>query len=140
MWNLLRRIRPNDAEPWLMIGNFNEMMWQHKHFSSARRSERNMADFREVLSECNLHNLRYKGPGWTYDNKQWGQKNVRARLDRGVASPDWSTCFPEAKVEHICSSHSDHLPLLLRFGSRKEWRQTRKSFHYKIMWERGGTF
>lgn len=136
MWDLLRRIRPNSNEPWLMMGDFNETAWQHEHFSRSKRNERNMANFREVLSDCNLVDLGFKGPRWTYDNKQEGLDNVKARLDRGVADPEWNSLFPEATVEHICTSRSDHLLLLLRFGRRKEWRPVRNSFRYEYMWER----
>jgi endonuclease/exonuclease/phosphatase family metal-dependent hydrolase len=38
--------------PWLMMGDFNETMWQEEHFSQKARSERLMMDFREVLSHC----------------------------------------------------------------------------------------
>jgi hypothetical protein len=98
-----------------------------------------MEKFREVLADCNLLDLGYSGPNWTYDNKQQGEDNVKARIDRGVADLRWSSLFPEASVEHICSSRSDHLSLLLRFGQRKEWRPVRKGFRYEYMWERMGS-
>ena len=116
MWDLLRRIKPTSSEPWLMIGDFNETTWQHEHISRTQRNERNMANFREVLADCRLLDLGFKGPKWTYDNKQDGGNNVKARIDRGVADLQWSSIFPNASIEHICSSRSDHLPLLLRFG------------------------
>ncbi|XP_073361947.1 uncharacterized protein [Aegilops tauschii subsp. strangulata] len=140
MWELLSRIKDKSNAPWLMIGDFNETMWQAQHFSTAKRSERYMENFRSVLSDCNLFDLGFKGPGWTYDNKQAGQKNVRARLDRAIASSSWSDHFREAIVEHICSSRSDHLPVLLKFGKRKEWRtvgsKSSRPFRYEHMWER----
>lgn len=65
---------------------------------------------------------------------------MKARLDRGVASSSWSDIFPQASVEHICSSRSDHLPLLVRFGPRLEWRPRNEkhipAFRYEYMWER----
>ena len=118
MWTLLRRIKDTSNLPWLMMGDFNETMWQSEHFSSTRRSEKNMENFRKVLSDCNLFDMGYREPGWTYNNKQQGHSNVRARLDRCVASPEWTDYFKQATVEHICSSRSDHLLVLLRVGER----------------------
>ena len=139
MWTLLRRIKDTSDLPWLMVGDFNETMWQAEHLSATRRSESNMENFRKLLSDCNLFDLGFRGPKWTYNNKQGGKSNVRARLDRFVASPEWSDYFRNVSVEHICSSRSDHLPILLRVGS-KEWRPVdeRKSsiFRYEQMWER----
>jgi hypothetical protein len=37
MWSTLRRIKPNATEPWMMIGDFNEMKWQHEHFYESKR-------------------------------------------------------------------------------------------------------
>jgi hypothetical protein len=76
MWTLLRQIRPLSSEPWMMTGDFNEAMWQGEHFSHTRRSERLMRDFREVLSDCDLHDLGFARTPWTFDNHQQGEKNV----------------------------------------------------------------
>jgi hypothetical protein len=51
MWELLRRIKPRSQAPWLMIGDFNEAMWDFEHLSSRRRLEKQMIDFREILSD-----------------------------------------------------------------------------------------
>jgi hypothetical protein len=104
MWALLRRIRPRSSKPWLMTGDFNEAMWQGEHFSRTRRSERLMWDFREALSDCDLHDLGFASTPWTFDNHQLGERNVRVRLDRAVASPAWSNAFPQVRANHIQSS------------------------------------
>ena len=64
-------------------------------------------------------------------------------LDRCVASPEWSEHFKEAFVEHICSSRSDHLPVLVQFGGRKVWKpvggRPRGPVRYEQMWERSSS-
>jgi exonuclease III len=95
------------------MGDFNEAMWQEEHFSNTARSERLMMDFREVLSHCDLHDIGFIGAPWTYDNKRKGDRNVKVRLDRAVATPAWSALFPEHRLRHIVSSRSDHCPILL---------------------------
>lgn len=112
MWELLRRIKPRSAAPWVMVGDFNETMWSFKHFSNRRCPPKQMLDFREVLSYCDLHDLSFTGVPWTYDNKQDGDRNVKVRLDRVVASPSWSSWFPDARLQHLTSSRSDHCPIL----------------------------
>jgi hypothetical protein len=89
MWDLLRDLCGVWDGPWMVIGDFNEAMWQYEHFSETPRSERHMMDFREVLSHCDLHDLGFSGLPWTYNNNQTRQRNVRVRLDRGVANTDW---------------------------------------------------
>jgi hypothetical protein len=45
-----------------------------------------MAAFREVLDFCNLRDIGFSGVPWTYDNRKEGARNVKVRLDRGVAN------------------------------------------------------
>jgi hypothetical protein len=59
MWELIRRIAPANNAPWVMLGDFNEALWQFKHLSKHKRSDQQMFDFRELLSFCNLHDLGF---------------------------------------------------------------------------------
>jgi hypothetical protein len=136
MWNLLRRIKPLLTDPWLMLGDFNECMWQQEHFSRRKRGEKQMREFREVLSECDLHDLGFKGRNWTYDNKQTGHNNVRVRLDRAVAGPDWSNLFPNAQVTHLTSSRSDHCPILISLNCNSAVSRAPCIRRYETYWER----
>jgi hypothetical protein len=68
MWAKLRQIKLNSDRPWLMMGGFNEAMWQEEHFSQMPHLKRLMLDFRDVLSHCDLHNLGFVGTPWTFDN------------------------------------------------------------------------
>jgi hypothetical protein len=95
-----------------------------------------MLEFRETLSFCDLHDLGFTGMPWTFDNKQRGERNVKVRLDRAVASPEWSIRFPEAKVHHLVSSRSDHCPLLLSLSQVGETRPRSPIRRYEVMWER----
>ena len=96
MWKRLRTLKNKSSAPWVMIGDFNEAMWSFEYFSQTRRREKQMKDFRDVLSPCDLHDLGFSGVPWTYNNKQEGERNVRVRLDRAVASPSWSDLFSDA--------------------------------------------
>jgi hypothetical protein len=95
-----------------------------------------MLDFRKILSHCNLHDLGFTGPPWTFDNRPKDKRNVRARLDRAVASHCWSDLFPETKVTHVISSRSDHLPILIEFEKQPNYPKSKELPKYEYMWER----
>ena len=40
MWELLRSLSGAWAGPWMVLGDFNEAMWQYEHFSETPRPER----------------------------------------------------------------------------------------------------
>ena len=50
MWERMRMLKNKSSAPWMMIGDFNEVMWSFEHFSHTQRREKQMEDFREVLS------------------------------------------------------------------------------------------
>jgi hypothetical protein len=145
MWKLMRQIKLCHYAPWLMIGDFNEVMWSFEHFLSQRRPPKQMLEFTEVLSYCNLHDLSFSGLPWTYDNKrtydnkQARERNVRDILDRVVASPSWSAWFPDAKLQHLVSFRSDHCPFFLSLEQDNEPRQAKRIIRCKInkVWEAG---
>jgi hypothetical protein len=131
---LLKRIRDRSQEPWFIVGDFNESMFQSEHWSATRRSEARMRDFRDTLEFCNLHDLGYVGCPWTFDNNQSGRKNVRVRLDRAVACPSWSQLYPQATVQHLVSSRSDHCPIVISLVSDLN-RTSSQLPRYEAMWE-----
>ena len=135
-WEFMKRIKFRDSNPWVMMGDFNETMWQFEHFSETKRGERQMEAFRDALDFCEFHDVGFSGLPWTYDNKQFGRRNVRVRLDRVVATEAWSKLFEHASVEHLVSPCSDHCPVLLRLGPTEQRTDSRKIFRYEIMWER----
>lgn len=70
MWSLLNLLRQSSTLPWLVMGDFNETLWQFEHFSKTPRNERQMQAFRDALHICELHDLGFKGLPYTYDNKR----------------------------------------------------------------------
>jgi hypothetical protein len=136
MWELIRRIKPRSQAPWVMIGDFNEALWQSEHFSSTKRTEPHMRYFREILSHCDLHDLSYVGQPWTFSNKQAAGKNVKVRLDHAVASPSWMSWFPTASLWHISSSRSDHCPIFLDADDENKGMAHQHIDRYQMMWER----
>ena len=80
--------------------------------------------------------LGFHGVPWTYNNKQEGNKNVKVRLDRAVACPQWSSIFPDCKVTHIISSRSDHCPLLIELMGAPRSGTFIKHLKYEAYWER----
>jgi hypothetical protein len=61
--------------------------------------------------------------------------NVKVRLDRAVATSSWSSWFPEAQLQHLVTSRSDHLPIFLEVEQDVSKRHYRHTLRYEIMWE-----
>ena len=85
-WRCLRTLHAIPHQAWLCLGDFNETLFGTEHFSRAARPEWQMRAFRQVLEDCSLQDLGFTGLPFTWDNRQAGNMNVKARLDRGLAN------------------------------------------------------
>jgi hypothetical protein len=85
MWNTLRDLKTRSNLPWLLVGDFNEALWQEEHMSVNPTAVNQMEAFREVLFDCNLSDLGFAGVPYTDNNKRSGKANMRVRLDPAVA-------------------------------------------------------
>jgi endonuclease/exonuclease/phosphatase family metal-dependent hydrolase len=136
MWDTLCYLKSLSNLPWLVVGDFNEALWQEEHISHTPQSVAQMEAFREILSDCNLSDLGFTGIPYTYDNKRAGNKNVRVRLDRAVACPAWRDRYAENVVKHLVSPVSDHSPILVEFCPDVKLPSRGPRRQYKIFWER----
>ena len=136
MWEKLQVLRAVSDLPWLVIGDFNEAMWQHEHLSRTLRSETQMLAFRDCLLLCELEDLGFSGIPYTYNNGQEGNRNVQVRLDRACADEAWRDLFPSTLVVHLATPCSDHSPVLILMGGVQMAKQHGQAPRYEIMWER----
>jgi hypothetical protein len=136
MWSLLSALRASSSLPWLVLGDFNEALWQYEHFSACLRSESQMAAFRDCVQVCELNDLGFSGLPYTYDNKRAGNSNVRVRLDRAMADNSWRDIYSDSSVVHLVSPCSDHCPVLLKLAKESQPVVHGRQIRYEIFWER----
>ncbi|MBA0620387.1 hypothetical protein Godav_006107 [Gossypium davidsonii] len=92
-WNLLKKLGQDKSHPWLVNGDFNEIMYSYKKCGGEPREESRMEAFREALEECLLEDLGYLGVWFTWERGNLPETNIRERLDRGVANDKWRQLF-----------------------------------------------
>lgn len=60
-WDLLQQLHGRNSLPWLYAGDFNEIVKQLEKLGRCLRPQNQMQLFREVLDECELMDLGFKG-------------------------------------------------------------------------------
>ena len=88
-WNLMRLFHQQATLPWICIGDFNEILSANEKQGGEPGSEWQMANFREVLDDCRLRDMGFKGARFTWCNRRDEQDRLYVRLDRGVANQEW---------------------------------------------------
>lgn len=142
-WDLLRFIRTQWSGPWLCAGDFNEVLSRDEHMSKVQRGEHQMKLFSECLEDCELVDLGFSGPKFTWNNIQSGDNNVKVRLDRATANGQFMELFNDYHVENIITYSSDHYAVLtsIGYGARcDKGRPISQNFRYESMWARASDY
>lgn len=108
LWHLLDSLSSQCNMPWVVISDFNEILFSDEKLDSAEREAKQMVAFRECLNRCGLVDLGFIGQKYTWCNGCFGGERTKIRLDMAVANEDWMLRFPDARVFHSLMSISDH--------------------------------
>ncbi|KAJ8750349.1 hypothetical protein K2173_014264 [Erythroxylum novogranatense] len=112
-WNLLRALARQDDKEWVCIGDFNELLSQEEKWGIHDHPHYLIRNFRDVLPDCDLHDIRYTGSLFTWYMKRNSQVVAKQRLDRAVGNGKWFLRFPERSGQSLVALVFDHDPLLL---------------------------
>ncbi|KAL4349827.1 hypothetical protein AHAS_Ahas10G0080900 [Arachis hypogaea] len=134
IWQSIERIARNMGEPWLLIGDFNEIKDSTEKKGRRPIDLRMCRNFANWIDRCGLVDLGFIGTRFTWRGPQWeGYDRVFKRLDRALSNPSWRTKFQEAVVKVLLRTKHDHHPLSLTENKGTDCRSG-KPFRFEAMW------
>ncbi|KAI9176589.1 hypothetical protein LWI28_004709 [Acer negundo] len=71
-WTLLHRLRGMSTLPWLCIGDFNEILCAEEKEGGLVHQRQLIEGFREALDLCDLEDMGFVGPMFTWSNRGSG--------------------------------------------------------------------
>ncbi|XP_029150754.1 uncharacterized protein [Arachis hypogaea] len=113
LWNHLLALGASVQVPWLVTGDFNEILSSQEVKGGLYNANRSNY-FSNVLDACNLFDLATVGKKFTWFRRVQGNREVAKKLDRACSNSSWRFMFPEAFTKVLSRLHSDHCPLLIR--------------------------
>ena len=113
LWGNLAQVASLHSLPWLLAGDFNEVLCSEDKFGGLPVNLRRSQLFSNCLDTCGMIDLGFSGPRFTWSNLREFSSLIQERLDRGFANASWRCAFPEASVHHLTRTHSDHCPVLI---------------------------
>ncbi|TYH10966.1 hypothetical protein ES288_A07G220900v1 [Gossypium darwinii] len=136
-WNMLRRVGQSVAEKWIIGGDFNAILDNAENEGGRRKPRVLMEDFREVVDELSMVDLKTDNGWFTWVNNRDGTALVKERLDRFLMSANDVARFPFMETKVIRQSTSDHDAIILDTEGRKlrdRHRDPRLCFKYDVCW------
>ncbi|CAN0927561.1 Putative ribonuclease H protein At1g65750 [Linum grandiflorum] len=113
LWEGIRSIAPSSDVAWLVAGDFNAMKSSADKRGGAAFSIRKHQPFLDCCADCDLNDLNFSGPRFT-----WYHGTKRHRIDRAMCNTSWIQAFPESKEVHLPRMKSDHRPILITSHDR----------------------
>ena len=104
----------NISLPWILLGDFNDMISEEEKLGGLPVNRTHIAAFRNCLDKCGLKDLGFHGPRFTWTNKSpsW-ESTIKERLDRVLGNSEWTLLFPSAEIHHLLRVKFDHCPIML---------------------------
>ena len=88
-WQLIETLHAQCGMPWVVYGDFNEILHPNGKLGWRERVANQIRNFRDVLSRCGLVDLGFVGQKYTWCNGRHGEHRTLLRLDRMVANEAW---------------------------------------------------
>ena len=116
LWSNLMQVAKMHKLPWLLLGDFNEVLCGEDKLGGRQINLSQALDFKECLDNCNLLDLGFSRPKFIWTNSRQVSDLILEHIDRCFANPDWRLLFPEASVTHLPRIFSDHCLVLLELS------------------------
>ncbi|KAL5546661.1 hypothetical protein UlMin_006348 [Ulmus minor] len=138
-WDLMKRLGDSSSLPWLCGGDMNEILFDHEKKGGGDRAAYLLRNFREAIKYCNLADLGFRGPKFTWCRGNHNSNFIQERLDWMLGNSGWLDRFPNSIVHHLRLWGSDHRPLLIEVLKDGEVSSLGKPlhigrFHFEEAW------
>ncbi|XP_024989206.1 uncharacterized protein LOC112523760 [Cynara cardunculus var. scolymus] len=109
------------SHPWIVIGDFNSMLFPHDGFGGSSRRNMDMSEFCMCVEDVEIFDIHYTGVHFTWNQKPNSKGGIMRKLDRAIANSEFTSKFHDACVQIHPLDLSDHSPMVLSFkgGARK---------------------
>ncbi|KAF5467766.1 hypothetical protein F2P56_011984 [Juglans regia] len=97
--------------PWMVMGDFNIIRNDSECRGGRPRLALAMEEFNDWVGACGLLDMPFCGNSFSWCNGHSGRSRQWARLDRCFLNTAALDIFPDAKLEYLSRTSSDHAPM-----------------------------
>uniref|UniRef100_A0A803NU77 Reverse transcriptase domain-containing protein n=1 Tax=Cannabis sativa TaxID=3483 RepID=A0A803NU77_CANSA len=136
-WELLNKLKDTaPLFPWLVMGDFNEILSNHDKLGGPLRDEHQIDAFRTTIDRCGLNELYFSRDRFTWHNKHAQSSNVKERLDFGFINHPWADSFVTPIIDHLVFFGSDHRAILVTISTPVDApvQKFKSRFRFEKLW------
>lgn len=134
VWKIIRALKCLSKTPWLVLGEFNEILMWFEKWGGRDQSKNQIKTFRDMLANYALSDLEYSGDLFTWCNNRESLNRIMERLDRFLTNPQWEVLYPNGGVVLGHAAYSDHCPIWLDTNTSANAQHGPRSFRFETMW------
>ncbi|KAJ9564711.1 hypothetical protein OSB04_000677 [Centaurea solstitialis] len=116
LWSGLRKFKAiMGSKPWVVMGDFNCLLFPHDALGGISRRNSDMDDFALCLEDIEVFDVRFTGVHHTWCQKPNSEGGLKRKLDRILANTEFTSLFEDAASRFLPRGLSDHSSGLLSF-------------------------
>ncbi|KAJ9536686.1 LOW QUALITY PROTEIN: hypothetical protein OSB04_un000159 [Centaurea solstitialis] len=109
MWSSIRKHKVMiGSQPWIVMGDFNAMLFPHDGLGGSSRRDRAMEEFGECVDDVEIMDVRYSGVQYSWRQKPTSVEGIVRKLDRILSNTEFLSRFRSAFAHFHPWGISDH--------------------------------
>ena len=94
LWSGLRKAKVlMGNKPWMLMGDFNAMLFPHDGFGGSSRRNLSMDEFYNCVEDIEVFDARYSGVHYMWTQKPRGEVGILRKLDRIMVNTEFMDYF-----------------------------------------------
>lgn len=110
MWEDINRIASGFVDPWMVIGDFNNVQNSTDRIGGNLVQGFEFADLEQMMLPIGLFENDTRGPHFTWSNNQMNGA-IYSRIDKALCNKSWFLTYPNCDIKVLNNLISDHNPL-----------------------------
>jgi hypothetical protein len=132
LWQELIAVHSNQQGPWILLGDFNNVVKSMDRIGGSLVTEHEFADLRDMMYCTGLFEKDSIGDYYTWTNKHT-VGTIYSRIDHVFGNLEWLQANSHMQLEILPPSVSDHSLLCLRDSEPREARSTNFKFTNSVI-------
>lgn len=127
------------GRPGCVLGDFNDLLDIADKKGGDPVDLAHLTDVRNVCVDCDLRQVGFSRPRFTWSNNRYIPHTIEERLDFALVNGVWDSIWPRTHTHHLQRFQSDHSPIVIQCsfsrGRRRRGKQKRsRLFRFEEIW------